>query len=210
MLEAVEVDSIPDDEDVDGVGIESGGEVANEVDGIDRTDFTKHFVYHLVDPEMLEGDAVEFGEHRKRAVHMEPFALAFPLGCDESGFFEAVQLDAQGVRVFTELFFQSAEIAALLRVQEEPGKEAKAGAGLDEGFEQGSVWGRSFAASPLRMTIPQLKLGVIVKRGRKSFRGLNDDPQLQLGDESSEAGSFGRFTPSGRGFANVSHIKCHG
>jgi len=131
------VDTIPDDEDVDGVGIESGGEVANEVDGFDRTDFAQHFVHYLVDSEMLQGDAVEFGEHRKRAVHMEPFALALPLGGDQTGLFEAIQLDAQGVRVFTELFFQSAEIAALLRVQKEPGEETETGAGLDEGFEQG-------------------------------------------------------------------------
>lgn len=85
---------------------------------------------------MLHRDAVEFGEEGEVAVHEEPFAVALPLGVHQARFLEAVEFHAQGVGILAELLLQAAQIAPLLRVQEEPGEEADAGAGLDEGVEQ--------------------------------------------------------------------------
>jgi len=115
------------DGQVNDVGVEPAGELPGEVDAEGFAQFAGDLVEHLVYPEVFHGQALQLGEQRVAGVDGIHFFVAFLVGAQDSGAFEPVEFHADGIGVFIELLFESAQVGGLAGVQEEPEQEFDAG-----------------------------------------------------------------------------------
>ena len=130
-FEVVEIDVGTHDDEVQFFRVEAAGKVADEVDFFGPAEVDDHAFDDAVDAGIFAHEAVDVGEERVFFVGLKHLAVAFGVGFEEAGFFEAVELEAYGIGAVAEFSFETTQIACGAGVQEELQHELDAGAGSD-------------------------------------------------------------------------------
>jgi len=110
-------------------------QVAFEKDLIGVSQVADDFFDDLVHANIFAHEALNVVEDGVEGVHLKYFSLAFGV-CDyESGFFEAVQLEPDGIGAFAQLGGKTSEMPSVVAVQEELQHQFDAGFRGDESFQ---------------------------------------------------------------------------
>lgn len=79
-----------------------------------------HDVFNdLIEADVFANDTVNLREQRVAGVGLENFFVALAAGSKQTGIFQSVQFQSDGIGRFTEFAFQAAQIGSGVAVQEE-------------------------------------------------------------------------------------------
>ena len=126
-FQVVEVGVLSHDDEVELVGVEAAGEVADEVDFVGLAEVVDHAFDDVIDAGILAHEAVDVGEEGVLFVGLEDFAVLLGVCFEQAGFFKAVELQAYGIGAVAKLSFEATQIARAGSVQEELQHEFDAG-----------------------------------------------------------------------------------
>ena len=126
---------VASEEQIDDGAVETIGELADEVDFADLSEAFDDRIYDRVEADVFDQDVVDLLKERVVGVGLEVFFIAFGIGFEHPGFFEAVEFLADGVGGVSEFGFQSAEVRAGAAVEEELQQEFDPRFGRDEGLD---------------------------------------------------------------------------
>ena len=131
IFEVLGIDVAANEEYFDIGAFLSAGEGTGEIYFLYFAQVFDYLVDKLVDAQVLEHKALYIGEEGVAGIGGKEFAVSFGVWGEEAGFFETVELDADGIGWFAEFSFEATQICFGAAVQEEFEQELYAGFGSD-------------------------------------------------------------------------------
>lgn len=108
--EVGQIDIIAYNGHIDDGAFDAAGPVAGEVYGVYFTEFGHHIVDDVVDAYVVADHGLNGRKEGVFDIDPVHFLIAFMGGVEQTGFFEAVEFDANGVGTFAKFTFQSTQI----------------------------------------------------------------------------------------------------
>jgi hypothetical protein len=127
--------NIAGEQEINDRAVESIRELAYEVDFADLPETFDDRIHDRIESDVFDQDIMDFLEEGVVRVGLEVFLVAFGIGLEHAGLFEAVEFLADGIGGVPKFGFQSAEIGAGTAIEKKLQQKLDPRFGRNEGLD---------------------------------------------------------------------------